>query len=98
MAPKYDGVIESVRYTPDGKILMVRYFERRGAAYSDYELLDRDGLVRRLKAGKRFAIGKRQAYMGFEFDIIHPVVLSGSMITTDRKAAAQDHLADAPLF
>jgi hypothetical protein len=97
MTRRVDGVIESVRYAPDGKIALVRYFERRGAAYSDYELLKREDLVRQLKAGKRFAIGRRQPYMGFVFDITRPVMLAGDVITTDRVHPTTDHL-EAPLF
>ncbi|MEN6409981.1 MAG: hypothetical protein ABFD44_09765 [Anaerolineaceae bacterium] len=97
MTHRVDGVIESVRYAPDGKIALVRYFERRGSTYSDYELLKREDLVRRLKAGKRFAIGIRQPYLGFVFDITRPVILAGDVITSDRAVPANDHL-EAPLF
>ena len=30
---KFDGLIEAVRYAPDGKIILVRAYERRGATF-----------------------------------------------------------------
>ena len=49
--PKFDGVIEAVRYK-SGKIEVVRAYERRGATFSDHVLLDRKELLERLRGGK----------------------------------------------
>ena len=39
-----DGVIEAVRYSPDGAISVVRTYQRRGAVWSDHILLGRKEL------------------------------------------------------
>lgn len=39
MPARFDGVIEAVRYSPDGKIEVARAYERRGAAFSDHVLI-----------------------------------------------------------
>ena len=62
MAKQIDGVIEAARYAPDGSIVMVRVYERRGATFSDYVLLDRKTLVEKLKKGKKFVTGQRTAF------------------------------------
>jgi len=38
---KFDGVIEAVRYSPEGAVSQVRMYERRGPTWSDCVLLDR---------------------------------------------------------
>lgn len=66
--PKIDGVIEGVKYTPEGDIDYVRGYERRDMAYSDVVILERDQLIQRLKDGKRFFTGHRQQYLGSSFE------------------------------
>ena len=62
MAPKKpDGVIEAVRYTPDGKISLVRVYERLGATFADRILLTREQFVQRIKAGKHFFTGEHRS-------------------------------------
>jgi hypothetical protein len=78
MTDRYDGVVEAVRYSPDGRIAMVRVFERRGPVWSDRLLLDRDAFIRLLKAKKRFYIGKRVEYMAGTFQVDQAVRLAGS--------------------
>ena len=63
MAKKIDGVIEAVRYNPNGQIALVRAYERRGATFSDRVLLDRKTLLERLKSGKNFSIGQRKEFL-----------------------------------
>ncbi len=75
---KLDGVIEAVRYAPDGRIAMVRAYERRGPAWSDLVLLERAELVRRLGSGKRFALGRRIPRMGGTFETGAAVRLAGA--------------------
>ena len=53
---KSDFVIEAVRYK-NGKIDVVRGYQRRGPTYTDRILLDRKTLLERLKEGKLVVIG-----------------------------------------
>ena len=98
--PKFDGVIEAVRYK-SGKIEVVRAYERRGATFSDHILLDRKTLLERLKDGKHFVTGQRKEYLASTFDVGKPVNLVGNddkqVLTT---AAQEDHdeLEGVPAF
>ncbi|HVN54977.1 MAG TPA: hypothetical protein VMT46_11660 [Anaerolineaceae bacterium] len=105
MAPKkYDGIVEAVRYTPDGLIQEVRVYERRGPTWSDWVLLDRKSFVEKLQKGQRFVIGQRKAYLGSTFDVGQPVrvekvqgreyILAGEKNSTPNR----DLLNGAPLF
>ena len=67
--PKIDGVIEAVRYKPDGQILWVRAYLRRGSTYSDRILLDRQELIELLKSGKSFVSGARVELMASTFQV-----------------------------
>ena len=60
---KISAAIDSVRYLPDGKIDMVRLYERRGAIWSDLLLLSRTDLVKRIRKGK-IPTGSRKPYLG----------------------------------
>ena len=70
---KFDGVIEAVRYAADGKISVVRAYQRRGTAFSDRVLLDRATLLEQLKLGKKFFTGQRKEYWAGTFDLGKPV-------------------------
>ena len=98
---KYDGVIEAARYAPDGRILMVRAYERRGATFSDRVLLDRNTLVEQLKKGRKFVVGKRTQLMASTFVVSRNVRLAGDkgreIISTAEKPD-RDLLEEAPLF
>jgi hypothetical protein len=94
---KFDIVITTVRYAPDGKIEMVRAFERRGAVFSDHVLLSRDALLEKLQSGKHCVTGKRKEFLGGRFDIQETVQLATDFITTD-PGAGQDTLANVPVF
>jgi hypothetical protein len=72
---KFDGVVDAVHYTPDGQVAWVRAYERRGPTFSDHVLIDRSTLIARLKAGKRFWVGKRQPLKASTFDLSQPVRL-----------------------
>ncbi len=80
--PKYDGVIEAVRYAPDGKVAWARVHERRGPVFGDHVILRREELIARLKNGKKFVIGKRLRGMGNTFEVEDTVSLAGSNGTT----------------
>ena len=99
---KYDGVVEAVRYKPDGEIDWVRAYERRGSIFSDYLLIDRQTLVKRLKSGKRFVIGERLPYLAGTFKVSAPLRLfdkgSQELIVTGDTASSQDRLDGVPLI
>jgi hypothetical protein len=99
---KYDGVIEAVRYSPDGKIASVRVYERRGPIFSDRLLLTRQALIDRLKAGKVFVGGQRKPFLAGTFDVYGRVQLvhnAGQDVLADGDGAADyDHFKDVPLF
>jgi hypothetical protein len=106
MAVKFDGVIEAVRYSPQGSISLVRAYERRGAAFSDHLLLDRATLVLRLKKGLKFITGERVAYMGGVFRPGSPVRLvkrgEQDVLVTGNPSGdpsgEHDNLEGVPLF
>jgi hypothetical protein len=94
---KFDGLIEAVRYTAAGQIELVRFYERRGAAFSDHRLLTRAGLVERLQNGQKFVTGQRQAFLGNLFEVGQPVYQAGDFIAT-QPTASRDLLEAVPLF
>lgn len=97
MPTRFDGVIESVRYAPDGKIEAVRAYERRGDVFSDQVLIRRADLLERLKRGKKFVTGKRKPNLGGMFEIGASVVLANDVIST-RPGADHDVLEAVPVF
>lgn len=100
MAKKFDGVIEAVRYK-NGQIVVVRAFERRGAAFSDRILITRKELLERLKDGKKFVVGKRKELLAGSFDEGKPVQLishDGKDFISTSNAAERDELEQAPVF
>jgi hypothetical protein len=96
----YDGVIEAVHYSSDGQIAWVRAYERRGAAFSDYVLIDRSRLIEKLRQGKRFVLGKRIERQAGTFEISVPVRLIGqgndAVLVCDHIQHKQDHLEGVP--
>ena len=103
MAPeKHDGVIETVRYSPDGLIQVVRIYERRGPTFSDRILLSREDLVSRIKEGKKYLTGKRIPYQASTFELSEPVRLvkldQTEYLVTQNSSAARDDLGSLPVF
>jgi len=97
----FDGVIEAVRYSPNGQIDMVRMYEVRWLVYSDQILLSRATLLERLSHGERFVTGHRKTYVGNVFETGKSVHISGTsnvIITTKDQAGNQDFLANVPVF
>src|SRR5512135_1014579 len=97
---KFDGVIEAVRYK-NGKIDVVRGYERRGATFSDRILLDRKTLLERLKRGKRFVTGQRKQYLASTFEVGKPVKVigqDGKQVVTTLPNADHDELEGVPAF
>jgi hypothetical protein len=101
-AKKYDGVIEAVRYTPEGQIDWVRAYERRGFVFTDWLKLNRQALKERLQNGARFYIGRRKAYYGNDFDITEVVLLVGDenneIIVAGNAQSEKDYLAETPII
>jgi len=100
MAKKFDGIIEAVRYK-NGQITVVRGYERRGASFSDRMLIDRKGLLERIKDGKLFLIGSRKEYLAGSFEEGKSVKLvssDGKEFITTRDQADHDELEETPFF
>jgi hypothetical protein len=99
---KFDGVIETVRYTPAGRMDMVRVYEKRGPTFSDLVLLTREELLQKLRAGKKFYVGKRIPFQASTFEISVPVFISGhsgqEIIVSGRQRGDNDDIQGAPLF
>ena len=93
--PKFDGMIEAVRYASDGKIVLVRAYERRGAIFSDHILINRADLVIRLKNGEKFVTGQRTKFLGGTFGATKAVRLDGNVITTGSNTS-RDMLEEVP--
>ena len=100
MAKKFDGVVEAVQYK-NGQIVVVRAFERRGAAFSDRVLINRNELLERLKKGKKFITGKRKELFAGTFEQGKPLQLvsrDGKEFVSTRDDATQDELEQVPVF
>jgi hypothetical protein len=102
MAKRIDGVIEAVRYTRDQQISLVRAYVRRGPAFSDRVLLDRDTLLNKVKEGKTFYTGQRKELWAGTFDlgkIVHSAASDGKeFLTTRPDAPGCDQLEETPIF
>jgi len=95
---KLDGVIEAVRYTPGGKIVFVRAYERHGVVWSDHVLLERKELSERLEQGKCFVVGHRRFYLGSVFETGPAVHQLEGNIVTEGQSSAHDLLLGVPIF
>lgn len=100
--PKYDGIIEAVRYLPDGKVDWARTYLRRGPAFSDYILLDRQALLEHINAGKKFYIGERIPLKGGSFNVFDQVKVvkkdSQEFLVTREGEVERDDLGNAPII
>jgi hypothetical protein len=97
---KFDVVIEAVRYK-NGKIELVRGYERRGPTFSDRILLGRKTMLDRLKEGKRFVTGQRKEYLASTFEVGKAVKLvgaDGKQVVTTLSEADHDELEGVPSF
>ncbi len=96
--PKFDGVIEAVRYDPDGHIALARIYERRGAVWSDALIMNRSQLIERLSHGKRFVTGQRKIYLGAIFETGKTVHMNDQSIVVGDRQSEHDHLPGVPIF
>lgn len=95
---KFDGVIEAVRYLPDGKVEVVRLYERRGAVWSDLILLQRSELVKRIEAGGTYVTGKRKAYFGSQFETGNAVKLHNGSFSSGGESGTNDRMGGVSIF
>ncbi len=97
---KFDGVIEAVRYKPDGQVDWVRAYLRRGPTFSDRFILDRATLIEHLKSGKHYLAGKRIPSMASTFELDKPLVLAlkdgREVLVSGGLQSDKDNLAGIP--
>lgn len=63
------GVVEAAHYDDQGQLRWVRVHLRRFDTFADHQILTRDELVTRLKAGQTFVVGKRHPLLGNAFEV-----------------------------
>ena len=99
---KYDGVLETVHFKPDGQLDWVRVYIRRGPIFSDRVLLSRQAFIEQLKKGKRYWVGERIHKMGGKFNVTQPVHLlqqdGNAVIVLGDVRAAKDELTGVPII
>ncbi|MEA4909904.1 MAG: hypothetical protein VB089_19935 [Anaerolineaceae bacterium] len=102
VAANFDGVVEAVRYTEDGKVDLVRVYERIGPAFTDRLILNRSQFVQRLKSGKRFVTGERKPYLAGSFEVgqaVNLVKFNGSeLLVVNQQVGEKDNLQGVPQF
>lgn len=94
---KISAVIDAVRYLPDGRIDLVRLYERRGAIWSDHLLLSRTDLVRRIRKGK-ITTGLRKQYLGSELEFGTAIHYEMDVFFTGEKRGTTDLMTGVPVF
>jgi hypothetical protein len=99
---RYDGVVEAVRYKPNGEVDWVRAYERRGSTFSDHVLIRREDLVERLKSGRTFMVGRRVPLKASTFEVSQPlrlVKVGGSeILVVGQTQVERDRLEDVPII
>lgn len=100
---KFDGVVTAVHYNPQGSVIWVRAYERRGPTFSDHILLDRQVFIERLKAGKIYYAGKRIPLLASTFELGVPIRLAQAnakdyLVSGDAPPANQDRLDGVPVI
>ena len=93
--------MEAAHFNKSGDLQWVRAYERRGPTWSDVVLLDRENLVKKIEAGKRFFVGKRKLYLASEFQLRDQIYVnknkSGKALTLGKdKKASTDKLQKMP--
>ena len=100
--PKYDGVVEAVRYDDQGQVLWVRAFLRRGQIWSDHIMLERSALIEQIKSGKQIVVGKRIPLLGATFETTVPIKVvkanSHEVLISGDTQANSDFLEGVPLI
>lgn len=100
--PKFDTIVQAVRYDDEGKILWVRAFKRQGAIWSDHVLLDRQALLEQLISGKHVVTGERIPYYGATFETSLQLKLveknNQEIIIAGETQADKDYLEGIPII
>jgi hypothetical protein len=99
---KFDGVIEAVHFAPDGQVAWVRAYERRGSAFSDHVLIQRERLIEKLQRGKKFVLGRRIPLQAGSFETSVALRLVGRgkalFLSTDLVQRQSDHIEGVPVI
>ena len=100
--PKFDGVIQAVRYDDRGQILWVRGFLRRGPIWSDHLQLDRQELIDKINSGLQLMTGERIPYLGSTFETSNSIkvvkVDQEEILVAGDGEAKTDSLEGVPLI
>ncbi len=100
--PKYDGVVQAVRYDNEGKVLWVRISLRRGPVWSDQIQLGRGELIEKIKSGLQVVTGERLPYYGSTFETFNPVKVvkhnSHEILIAGDEQKESDYLEGVPLI
>lgn len=100
--PKFDGVVEAVHYTPDGRVAWVRAYLRRGPTFSDRVMLGREALLADLKAGKKYLAGKRIELQASTFTVSDPIKVvqrnGDEVLVTGDRQSDRDRLEGVPVI
>ena len=95
-----DGVIEAVRYKPDGQVDWVRAYLRRGPTFSDRIIINRATLIENLKSGKRYFTGKPIPLKASTFEVDKPLQLmqkeGQAVLVAGDIQTGKDYLAGVP--
>ncbi|HSM24968.1 MAG TPA: hypothetical protein VK856_08910 [Anaerolineaceae bacterium] len=99
---KFDGILEAVRVDEEGQLQIARIFERHGVIFSDRFLVDRDDFIKRIKGGKKFAMGVRQYKMGSLFTTGEQIQIVSSqgkdVVVVGTTSGDKDQLNSVPRF
>jgi hypothetical protein len=99
---KIDGVVEAVRYTPEGMIALVRLYPRIATTFADRVLMTREQLVEALRAKKHFVTGQRRPMWGATFDSGADIQLNSSngqeFVFCGQAGGHNDQLQGVPRF
>ena len=99
---KYDGVVETAHFKPDGQLDWVRVYIRAGSSFFRPHHLSRQTFIEQLKTGKRYMVGQRIYNMGGKFKVTQPVHLlqrtGKQVIVVGDAHAAMDELPGVPII
>jgi hypothetical protein len=99
---KFDGVVEAVHYSPEGQVVWVRAYERRGPTFSDRVLIPRGDLISKIKSGKRYFVGQRVPFVSSTFEVnksVQVVQKDGQdILATEGSGKSQDFLEGVPVI
>ncbi|OJX40572.1 MAG: hypothetical protein BGO78_06200 [Chloroflexi bacterium 44-23] len=99
---EYDAVLEAIRVDENNQLSLARIYKKHGAIWSDLFVVDREELIKRMKAGQRFVLGTRIHQLGSTFDTGKPLYLASfeenGFIRLDQEHISADYLPTVPRF